>query len=218
MAYQPKNPNGQATMANSEPVVIASDQSPIDVLGPLTDVELRATPVPVDVVKDTFSQAVPIISAEHRYLHMGEVFRYYDAATLASGSSQDYLFTTPDTTLSIHLLLHIDGSAITSFSLFEDSDKTGTTLQTIVNANRNSTNTSTMTIHKGVSGGTTDGTHLVYYASGSAGGNSKSPAIFDYVSEWVLKRNSKYIIRITSGTNGNLCNLVTEWYEHVSGT
>jgi hypothetical protein len=33
MAYNPKNPNGQATMANSEPVVIASDQSAI----PITD-------------------------------------------------------------------------------------------------------------------------------------------------------------------------------------
>jgi hypothetical protein len=31
MAYSPKNPNGQATMANSEPVVIASDQTPVDV-------------------------------------------------------------------------------------------------------------------------------------------------------------------------------------------
>ncbi len=33
MAYQPNNPNGQATMANSEPVVIASDQTAI----PVTD-------------------------------------------------------------------------------------------------------------------------------------------------------------------------------------
>lgn len=31
MAYNPNNPNGQATMANSAPVVIASDQSPVDV-------------------------------------------------------------------------------------------------------------------------------------------------------------------------------------------
>lgn len=31
MAYSPKNPNGQATMANSEPVVIASDQSTVPV-------------------------------------------------------------------------------------------------------------------------------------------------------------------------------------------
>jgi hypothetical protein len=31
MAYNPNNPNGQATMANSEPVVIASDQSAVPV-------------------------------------------------------------------------------------------------------------------------------------------------------------------------------------------
>lgn len=31
MAYIPKNPNGQATSANSEPVVIASDQSSVPV-------------------------------------------------------------------------------------------------------------------------------------------------------------------------------------------
>lgn len=33
MAYNPQNPNGQATMANSAPVVIASDQSAITVSG-----------------------------------------------------------------------------------------------------------------------------------------------------------------------------------------
>jgi len=39
---------GQATMANSLPVAIASDQSSLPVTGPfLTDAELRATPVPV---------------------------------------------------------------------------------------------------------------------------------------------------------------------------
>lgn len=33
MAYNPNNPNGQATMANSAPVVIASNQSAISVTG-----------------------------------------------------------------------------------------------------------------------------------------------------------------------------------------
>lgn len=68
MSYNPSNPNGQSTMANSEPVVIASDQSAIPindnggsitvdgtvavsgsvaVTGPLTDAELRASAVPV---------------------------------------------------------------------------------------------------------------------------------------------------------------------------
>lgn len=42
MAYKPSNPNGQATMANSEPVVIASDQSAVPVSGTIT-AELSAT-------------------------------------------------------------------------------------------------------------------------------------------------------------------------------
>lgn len=36
MSYSPKNANGQATMANSEPVVIASDQSAVPVSGTVT--------------------------------------------------------------------------------------------------------------------------------------------------------------------------------------
>ena len=49
MSYKPSNPNGQATSANSEPVVIASDQSAIPVTGPLTDTQLRNTAVPVSL-------------------------------------------------------------------------------------------------------------------------------------------------------------------------
>lgn len=42
------NTLGQKAMAASTPVVLPSDQSPIPVTGPLTDAELRATPVPVN--------------------------------------------------------------------------------------------------------------------------------------------------------------------------
>ena len=53
MAYSPKNPNGQATMANSEPVVIASDQSAVPVSNTgLTNLNgaIAGTEVQVDVV------------------------------------------------------------------------------------------------------------------------------------------------------------------------
>jgi hypothetical protein len=70
MSYTKSNPNSQATMANSAPVVIASDQSAVPVSGtvtantgltqPLTDTQLRATPVPVS---GTFYQATQPVSA-----------------------------------------------------------------------------------------------------------------------------------------------------------
>lgn len=53
---------GQKTMANSSPVVIASDQSPVAVTGPLTDAQLRATPVPVSI-SSGISNPLPVTDA-----------------------------------------------------------------------------------------------------------------------------------------------------------
>jgi len=66
MGYNPQNPNGQAIKANSAPVVLAIEQEPLSVTGPLTDVQLRATPVPVSGtvatggLTDTELRATPV--------------------------------------------------------------------------------------------------------------------------------------------------------------
>lgn len=49
---------GQATMAASVPVAIASNQSAVPVSGPLTDAQLRAAPVPVTVGNFPATQAI----------------------------------------------------------------------------------------------------------------------------------------------------------------
>ncbi len=46
MAYKKSNPNGQATMANSEPVVIASNQSAVPVTGTITAVTAITNALP----------------------------------------------------------------------------------------------------------------------------------------------------------------------------
>lgn len=63
VAIEVPNSNGQAAMANSAPVAIASDQSAIPVSGPLTDTQLRATPVPVS---GTVTATGPATNAELR--------------------------------------------------------------------------------------------------------------------------------------------------------
>lgn len=65
MAYNPNNPNGQATMANSQPVVLSSDHSIISVTGNvttggLTDAQLRATAVPVSLTSTTITGSVAV--------------------------------------------------------------------------------------------------------------------------------------------------------------
>jgi hypothetical protein len=168
------------------------------------------------VSMDESSHGLVIIDHVHHEIHAGDAYRYNDPITLASAATQDYLLTVADTAKNPHFTFSVDGTAITTIEVFESSDRTGTTLQTTFNADRNSANTAGMTIHKGTSGGTTDGTSIFEYSSGTASGSSKLDGVAAYDSERILKRNTKYIIRVTSGTNGNLVNTRMEWYEHTS--
>lgn len=56
MSYTPPNPNGQATMANSSPVVIASDQSDVNVIeqGELLEA-IRQMQYDLEVLKNALS-------------------------------------------------------------------------------------------------------------------------------------------------------------------
>ena len=168
--------------------------------------------VPTAIIIDQHGGAITFISQEHHMIHEGRSFRYEDSVTLGSAVSQDYLLTVPSGDYP-HFTFSADGSAITQVQVFEDTDKTGTTLQTTFNANRNSATASVMTVHKSVTGGTTDGTRIATYSSGSASNQSKSSSIAEFNKEFILKTNTKYIIRITSGTAGNLCNISMNWYE-----
>ncbi|RPJ22814.1 MAG: hypothetical protein EHM26_00920 [Desulfobacteraceae bacterium] len=100
--------------------------------------------------------------------------------------------------------------------LYEGSNKTGVSAQTLLNSDRNSSTVATLTVHKGTTGGSTDGTLIWQMKSGLATGQSRAGMIANRNDEIILKQNTKYIIRITSGTVGNLTNLQMEWYEHTN--
>jgi len=141
---------------------------------------------------------------------------YTDSVELDSAATQDYLITTPNTAKWGHMIFYLDGSAITQWQFYEGSDKNGTTAQTIGNSNRNSLTTATITIHKGTSGGTTDGTLAYQYKGGSSAGAARTGTDSGNNEELILKQNTKYILRVTSGTNDNLTNVRLEWYEHTN--
>jgi len=173
-------------------------------------------PAPIDV--DNISSALVIVDHAHHKLHDGYRFGYCDAITLGV-ATQDYLLVVPNTTLWPHFTYSFDGTAITSCAIYEGTDRTGTTLQTSFNKNRNSPIVAGMAVYKGTSGGTTDGTMICNYASGMATGNGSNFSVAgggSFSGERILKQNTKYIIRLTSGTAGNLCNMDMDWYEHTS--
>lgn len=166
---------------------------------------------------DVATHSIQIIDFAHHEIHDGSHFMFTDSLELDATATQDYLITTPNTTKWSHLSFSFDGTAITTLEVYEGSDKTGTTSQTIFNNNRNSATASGNTLHKGTSGGTTDGTKIWSHKSGTAtGAASTTGASSSQDSEIILKQNTKYIFRLTSGTTDNLVNIAFNWYEHIS--
>ena len=188
---------------------------PVDVTdGSVHVVMTDSDGIPSEV--DNTTHTLQIIDYEHHEIHAGSHFFYTDSVALASAATQDYLITTPNTTKWAHLIFSASGSAVTQVQIYEGSNKTGTTPQTVFNSNRNSLTEATVTVHKGTSGGSTDGTLIWQRKSGAATQQSRSGMESSRNAEKILKQNTKYIIRITSGTDGNLTNIQLDWYEHTN--
>lgn len=170
---------------------------------------------PFSDTKDKVTKDIIVIPHPHQEIHEGYHFFYSDNITLANGAIQNYLLTTPNSKKTIHLSSNLEGSAITQFEIYEASDKVGTTLQTIYNNNRDSVITAELKIHKDITGGTTDGTRIINIKGGSSTNQSRASFSASQDNEIMLKKNTKYIIRVTSGTDGNLINTMLSWYEHV---
>lgn len=164
-------------------------------------------------IVDDLSNASVSIDINHAKIHAGTHYQYTDIVTLASSASQDYMFTVASSKPA-HLTFNVQGTAQTTVSLYEATDKTGTTLQTVYNNNRNSSTVASTTLHKGVSGGTTDGTLIFSIQGGTATGAFSQVSSSRNENEYILKLNTKYILRITSGANGNVISSVINWYEN----
>ena len=169
---------------------------------------------------DGITTAITTIDYAHHEVHAGSHFLYTDHVAIDADGSQDYLITTPNTTKWAHMMFVLDGSAITQFQLYEGATKTGTTPQTAGNSDRNSTTLPGITIHKGTSSeeGEADGTLIHIYKGGATSQQSRSGSSTSHEEELILKQNTKYILRVTSGTNANLTNVHLSWYEHVNLT
>lgn len=171
----------------------------------------------VVIEDDSTTGSLKTIDYSHHEVHDSSHFFYKDIATLAANASTSYLIQTPDTTKWAHLTFSATGSAITQADLYEGGDLSGTgARQVIVNNNRNSNTASGLTIWDSCVDGTTNGTLIYAIKSGASAGASRSPGIAERSNEIILKQNTKYLLRVTSGTNDNLTNLLLEWYEHTN--
>jgi hypothetical protein len=163
---------------------------------------------------DRTTRALMTIDYAHYEVHAGSHFMYTDHTELGSGATQNYLITVPDSAKCPHMIFDLDGYGVTQWQFFEGTDRVGITTQNVGNNNRNSATTAGVTIHKGVTGGTEDGGLAHIYKGGASGAQARTATQSGNAEELILKRNTKYILRTTSLSLGNLTNIRLEWYEH----
>lgn len=172
---------------------------------------------PRSIVIDLSTWALSTVDYAHHEAHAGSSFYYHDVISMTASATQDYLLTVPDSTKWPHFGFEVDfndGAGTTE--IYEAGDRGGTSAQTTFNRNRNSTASATFTVHKGQSGGTTDGTRI-FWKRGGAGKTSGGTS--GTAEERIMKQNTKYILRLTnvSGATNNV-SVVLRWYEHTNRT
>ena len=163
------------------------------------------------------STLVPIgINYEHHEIHNGSHFFYQNFAELDDGISIDFGILPPANNKETHFVFEIQAQATFTFQYYEASTITwdGTPI-TALNNDRNSSAVSNWaqfelnpTI---VAVGNLLGAALLGNATSPI---NRIPGGGERDREMILKQNTAYLFRITSGADGNNVSWLAEWYEH----
>lgn len=185
-----KNPTLQVETATAVGTVTEDG----DVAVTVTSADLASSPkvisVPVVTNDDASNIALAIRTALAADADISAVFT-------VSGATDAIILTkkihTPnDGTLNIAIAAGLGVTAAAS-----SADTTASKAVLPLNRNRNSNNTAEVGLYKDTTGGTVDGTKIVYMSGGAA---TVSTLLKDNLP-YVLKKNTKYIFRVTSGTS-----------------
>ena len=164
---------------------------------------------------DAATHALNTIEYEHHEIHGGSSYTLSRPLTLPVANDDEIRIATPNTTKWAHMIFSAVSDAAVTVSLYETTTLThvvGNVL-TPINRNRNSTNTSGLTICH-TPGGAGDG-NLLYSSTAGAGGNpaQSAPGVIGGRFEFILKQNTAYLLRI-AGASGDVVSINLEWYEH----
>ena len=172
---------------------------------------------------ERLTSAIRTIETEHSYIHEGIFFESYNKFTLAAGATRvitlkaaagKYLHYRPTslvTSADKVLIEFYEGATVTA--------ATGAAI-TPANHDRNSSLTSTTTLLDAPTV-TANGTKFAQvYIPGATGtgGTRTGQSAGTSGSEWVLKPNTVYLIRVTNGSSGsNDIQVNFQWYEESMG-
>jgi len=170
---------------------------------------------------DSSTETLQVIEYDHHEIHSGSHYTICDYADLAINSVFDMQWTTPNTTKWAHFTYNLSCEAETEWIIYEGAtiNVAGTTV-TPINNNRNSANTSGMTI------ATISNTSLALANADTAVagatllergivGARRSGGITSRSGELVLKQNTIYCFRSIANAAGYV-NFCVDFYEHTN--
>lgn len=168
---------------------------------------------------DSATGGITSVDTAHSMIHQGKAYHCIEVVDLLGNAVRDLQITTPNTTAWAHMLINCDAEAETQFLVYENvTINLAGTACLKVNQNRNSTNTSGLTINyidnADVASANADtdvsGAATLYSALVGAG---KDAGNYFHDHEIILKQNEDYCVRFVSNSAG-FVNYSIEWYEH----
>ena len=176
-----------------------------------------------EIRMDSATNTMQTISFEHHEVHEGDHFTYTQGdSDFDIADAVELLIITPDTTKWAHMVINVAAALDTTVQLYENTAAAGHTVlaaQLAYNNNRNNATANTTTINTHNDDGA-DGTLIFSSVFGIATGVGISIVTGGGATrgeqEWVLKQNSKYVLKVTSGTDNSVMSIKLSWYEHTN--
>jgi len=168
-----------------------------------------------DIRIDASTHSLQTIDYAHHEIHAGSHFKAgLQDQSMATSDTLDLLFVTPDTTKWAHWTMTAQATGEVTVSLYEGATTSSDgTAVTIWNRNRNSSNTPTVTVTHTPTV-TSVGTKMTEKWIGSEGFKEDISGEHRGDSEFILKQNTKYLVRLTAVSDGIKAAVGGDWYEH----
>lgn len=165
---------------------------------------------------DDSTEAAISIDYVHHEIHEGDHYYIEGHTTMGDGGVLMVKLATNGENKDAHFQWAIASSGILETTLHEDASggMAGGTGVTPLNNNRNSDNTSLMTITMGVSGASINGTLISNAKWGASGFKTQIGGGTSRDDELILKQDTVYLRTFTSGAADNIVQFKAGWYEH----
>ena len=171
---------------------------------------------------DSTTYAFSTIDYVHREVHQGSAYGHVDVQDQTIDHVYDIQITTPNTTKWAHLTFDFNVEKETLYYFYENvAIVTAGTAITPLNRNRNSTNTSGLTL-AGITNTTLDNANLDTTVAGATiiehgivGAGKKEGGEGSTRHEYILKQNEDYCLRLIATAAGYV-NYHIDWYEHTN--